>query len=62
MVFEFLKTTKAKHSPYFSSPFFDLDPDFYRELKETVEKFISTQEINKATLARFEKLGLKTCF
>lgn len=60
VVFEFLKNYQSKTiALIFHRPSFDLDPDFYRELKETVEKFISTQEINKATLARFEKLWFK---
>lgn len=60
MLFEFLKSySTRKMALVFHRPAFDLDPNFYREVRETVERYVSTQEINRATLARFEKLWFK---
>ncbi|HCL57555.1 MAG TPA: hypothetical protein DHW82_11180 [Spirochaetia bacterium] len=48
-----------KVSLLFHRPSYEENKDFYENLKDTVKKFISTKQVNIATLNRFEKLWFK---
>lgn len=57
---EILRDLKAKNiGLILHRSSYELYKDFYEGIQSCIEKFISTQEINLATLTRFEKLWFK---